>query len=74
MAPIWMAVRGELSEYSAVAQIRRIWRCDVSGVERHSMRYMGGLDGPTDVAVSEHPLARCIRRVAHVFLREWRAL
>ena len=67
MTPLWMAFRGELSEYSAVAQIRRSSRCGVSGVERKARRYLDGVGGPTTLEVCEHSHALCIARISHVF-------
>ena len=67
MTPLWMAFRGEVSEYTAVTQVYQGSCCDVTGSERKARRYLEGLQDSAETAVCEHSLARCIKGVAGVF-------
>ena len=67
-SPMWMGIRGEVSEYIAAKGIRaKASCCDLSGMERKARKYVKKLESESNVALAEYSLARCIRRMAHVF-------
>ena len=67
MTPMWMAFRGEQSEFTAVSKIRTKYCCELTGVERKARRYLEAEIDFTAISIREHSLAVCIRRICHIF-------
>ena len=67
MTPMWMAFRGEQSEFTAVSKVRTRYCCELTGVERKARRYLEAESDSTALAIREHSPAMCIRRISHIF-------
>ena len=67
-SPIWMGIRGEVSEFTSVKQARNYkCCCDGSGLEKKARRYIRQFSAAEDAAAAELSLARCIRSIAQLF-------
>ena len=70
-SPMWMGIRGEVSEFTAVKETRNARSCcGGSGLEEKARRYVRRYGTDENAAAAELSLARCIRRIAQLFAQK----